>query len=437
MPTGRMTIPARPAAARALVAVAAEGRSLDDAVAAAREQVGHHEHPLLQELVYGSVRHWLRLAPLIDTFLKKPFKRRDQDLRALLVAAAYELDRMRTPPHAAVDAAVEAVGELGKDWARGLVNAVLRRIQRDRSVLAIPDDPVRSHAWPQWMAEAFAADWPDDLAAILASGTARAPMTLRVNRRHGTRVAYLDTLQAEGLDAAPHPHAPMALVLDRPVAVERLPGFAEGRVSVQDAAAQLAGPLLASSAGNRVLDACAAPGGKTAHLAELDPAPGELVALEVDAARAETLSTGLQRLGVEATVRVADAGEPDSWWDGRPFDRILLDAPCSGTGVVRRHPDIKLLRRQEDIERLADEQARLLDALWPLLAPGGMLLYATCSILRRENAEQVRAFADREDSAEIVPIEADWGRASDPGRQILPAEQGMDGFFYACLRRTA
>lgn len=428
-------VPARPAAARALVAVTLEGRSLDDALAAVREQVGRHEHPLLQELVYGTVRHWLRLAPLIDAQLKKPFKRRDQDLRALLIAGAYELDRMRTPPHAAVDAAVAAAGALGKDWARGVVNAVLRGIQRDRSVLAVSDDPVRAHAWPPWMAEAFAADWPRERAAVLASGTARAPMTLRVNRRAMSRDDYLGVLEAEGFDAKPHPHAPMALVLDRPVGVERLPGFAEGQVSVQDAAAQLAAPLVAPDPGSRVLDACAAPGGKTAHLAELDPAPGELVALEIDPGRAETLDAGLRRLGVEADVRVADAGTPERWWDGRPFDRILLDAPCSGTGVIRRHPDIKLLRRPADVDRLVAGQARLLDALWPLLAPGGMLVYATCSILRRENVDQVRAFADREASVEVVPIEADWGRPCDPGRQILPAEQGMDGFFYACLRR--
>jgi len=437
MSTGRLTVSARAAAARALVAVTVEGRSLDEAVAAARAQVGRHEHPLLQELAYGTVRHWHRLAPMIDARLKKSFKRRDQDLRALLIAGAYELDRMRTPPHAAVDAAVEAVGDLDKDWARGLVNAVLRRIQRDRSVLAVSDDPVRAHAWPEWMAEAFARDWPGDLAAILASGTARPPMTLRVNRRVMSRDAYLDVLWSEGFDATAHPHAPMALTLDRPVGVERLPGFASGHVSVQDAAAQLAAPLVAPAAGSRVLDACAAPGGKTAHLAELDPAPGELVALEIDPARAETLRQGLARLGAGATIRVGDAGAPDRWWDGRPFDRILLDAPCSGTGVVRRHPDIKLLRRPDDVGRLVAEQARLLDALWPLLAPGGMLIYSTCSILRRENVDQVHAFARREASAHVLPIEADWGRNCEPGRQILPAEQGMDGFFYACLRRTA
>lgn len=431
-----LTLPARAAAARALAAVAG-GRSLDDALEAARAQVARHEQPLLQELAYGTVRHWLRLAPVIDSRLKKPLKRRDADVHALLVAGAYELDRMRTPPHAAVDAAVEAAAALGKDWAKGLVNAVLRAIQRDRSLLAVTDDPARAHAWPRWLADLLAADWPGDWSRLMASGTARAPMTLRVNRRRITRDDYLSLLEREGFDARPHPFAPMALTLDRPVAIERLPGFAAGQVSVQDAGAQLAAPLLDVRPGMRVLDACAAPGGKTAHLAELDPPPAELVALEIDPERGQRLRAGLERLDVRADVRIADAGTPAQWWDGRPFDRILIDAPCSGTGVIRRHPDIRLLRRPRDIDSMAAEQARLLDALWPLLAADGMLLYSTCSILQRENAAQIRAFRARQPAAAIRPIEADWGRDCEAGRQILPGEAGMDGFFYACLQRTA
>lgn len=431
-----MTLPARAAAARALAAVAA-GRALDDALANVRARVVHAEQPLLQEIVYGTLRYWWRLAPVIDGRLKKPLKARDADVHALLVAGAYELDRMHTPPHAAVDAAVTAVGALGKDWARGLVNAVLRAIERERSLLAVDDDPARAHAWPRWLADALAADWPDDWARIAASGTARAPMTLRVNRRRLARDDYLGLLEREGFAARPHPFAPMALQLDRPVGVERLPGFADGLVSVQDAAAQLAAPLLDAGAGMRVLDACAAPGGKTAHLAELDPPPAEIVALEIDPARADQLRSGLTRLGAEARIAIADAGEPAQWWDGRPFDRILLDVPCSATGVIRRHPDIKLLRRAGDIAPLAARQARLLDTLWPLLAADGMLLYSTCSIMRRENAGQVAAFIARRPGAALRPIEADWGRDTDPGRQILPGEHDMDGFFYACLQRAA
>lgn len=427
-------IPAR-AAAAGVVAGVLRGRALDTAVATARARVAPAEGPLLQELAYGAVRYWYRLEPVVAARLRRPLRRRDADVRALLVVAVYELFAMRTPPHAAVDAAVEATRALDKGWAGGLVNGVLRTILRNREALASTGDPARDHGWPAWLAEAIAADWAEDWPSIAASGTARAPMTLRVNRRRSDRAAYRTRLADAGLAAEAHPHAPDALVLSTPTGVDDLPGFADGDVSVQDAAAQLAAPLLAPVDGLRVLDACAAPGGKTGHLAELG-APDRLVAVERDARRAEDLRAGLERLSIgEAEVVSGDAASPEQWWDGMPFDRVLLDVPCSGTGVVRRHPDIRLLRRPQDITALVAEQDRLLDALWPLVAPGGMLLYSTCSILRRENAERVAAFVRREATAAAVPIDARWGRADGPGRQILPDEDGMDGFFYACLRR--
>jgi len=429
-------IAVRAAAARAVAAVLA-GRSLDDALAPLRERVATGDRALLQELAYGTVRHWLRLEPIVRARLRKPPRSRDADLHALLVVACYELDGMRTPAHAAVDAAVGAAEGLGKSWARGLINGVLRGLLRDPGALAPPDDPGRAHAWPDWLAAAMAADWPADWLRLAASGTERPPMTLRVNRRRGGREAYLERLRAEGIRASPAPHAESGIVLEIPVPVERLPGFEAGEVSVQDTAAQLAAPLLAPVAGCRVLDACAAPGGKTTHLAELDPPPDELVALEIDPGRAERLRAGAARVGADVCLRLGDAAEPAGWWDGRPFQRILLDVPCSGTGVVRRHPDIKLLRRAEDIDTLVAAQSRLLDAVWPLLAPGGMLLYVTCSVLRRENADQVAAFLARRPGAEAMPIDAGWGRPDGPGRQILPGEDGMDGFFYACLRQSA
>lgn len=429
-------MPARAAAARAVAAVAA-GRALDDALARARTRVAEGERALLQELAHGAVRHWLRLEPAVRARLRRPLKARDADLRALLVVACYELEGMRTPDHAAVDAAVAAAAALGKSWARGLVNAVLRGLLRTPGALAPPDDPGAAHAWPEWLARALAADWPGDWPALAASGTARPPMTLRVNAARTTRAAYRERLAAAGMGAHTAAPAPAALVLDAPVPVARLPGFDAGEVSVQDAAAQLAAPLLAPLGDCRVLDACAAPGGKSGHLAELSPPPAELVALELDAGRAERLRAGLARLGAAARVVVGDATDPRAWWDGRPFERILLDVPCSGTGVVRRHPDIKLLRRPGDIDALVDTQRRLLDAVWSLLAPGGMLLYTTCSVLRRENAGQVDAFLGRHPRAQVVPIEAAWGRPDGPGRQILPGEEGMDGFFHACLRQSA
>lgn len=425
--------PVRAAAARAVAAVVG-GRALDDALAEQRERVDPGERPLLQELTYGAVRHWLRLEPRVRARLRKPLRARDADLRALLVVAVHELEALRTPDHAAVDAAVEATAALGKGWARGLVNGVLRALLREPP----PETPgpADAHGWPAWLAAALAADWPEDWPAIAASGTARAPMTLRVNLRRGSRAGYADRLAAAGIESRPHPLAAAALVLVEPVPVDRLPGFADGDVSVQDAAAQLAAPLLEPVGDRRVLDACAAPGGKTAHLAEQHCAPARLVALEVDPDRAERMRTGLARLGAAADIVVGDATAADDWWDGVAFDRILLDVPCSGTGVIRRHPDIRLLRRPEDIDALAARQARLLDAMWPLLAPGGMLLYATCSILRRENAEQVEAFLRRTPDASARALEGTWGREDGPGRQILPGEQGMDGFFYACFVRS-
>ncbi len=426
-------MPARAGAARVLAAVG-DGRSLDAALGGVRDRVAADEQPLLQELVYGGVRHRLRFEPVLAARLRKPFKPRDRDLEALLLVALYELALMRTPTHAAVNAAVDAADALDKGWARGLVNGVLRAVMRDRAALVAPPDPGEAHGWPLWLARAIAADWPHDWPAIAASGTARPPMTLRVNAARTTREAYRGRLAEAGIEAHAD-GAPTALTLERPVPVDELPGFGDGLASVQDAAAQWAAPLLDVPDGARVLDACAAPGGKTGHLLEQRPPPAEIVAVESDPARAERLRASVARIGGTARVVVADATTPDAWWDGRPFERILLDAPCSGTGVVRRHPDIKLLRRADDIDRLVALQGRLLTALWPLLAPGGMLLYATCSVLRRENAVRAESFLARHADAEATPIAAGWGREDGPGRQILPGDDGMDGFFYACVSK--
>lgn len=432
--------PVRAAAARVVAGVAG-GRSLGETLAAERDRVAEADGALLQELAYGTVRHWHRLEPVLRARLRKPLKARDADVHALMMVALYELAEMRTPSHAAVDAAVGAVTALGagagKGWARGLVNGVLRGVLREPAVLEPPADPARAHAWPEWLVEALQADWPDDWPAIAASGTARPPMTLRVNAARTTRAAYRERLAQVGIEAREAPWTPAGLTLAAPVAVERLPDFADGDVTVQDGAAQLAAPLLAPLGGGRVLDACAAPGGKTGHMAELRPAPAAIVAVESDRDRVGRLTAGLARLGVEAEVIVADAAEPAAWWDGRPFERILLDVPCSGLGVVRRHPDIKLLRRPRDLEALAAAQARLLDAVWPLLAPGGMLLYTTCSILRRENEAQIEAFLQRHPNARAEPPAAEWGRTAGKGRQILPGEDGMDGFYFAYLHEPA
>jgi 16S rRNA (cytosine967-C5)-methyltransferase len=427
-------MPVRAAAARAVASVVA-GRALETALAQQRGPVAPREHGLLQEIAFGTVRHWYRLEPAVRRRLRKPLKRRDRDLLALLVAGAYELDVMRTPDHAAVDAWVEASQGLGKPWARGLVNGVLRGLLRAPAALAATGEGAVDYGWPEWLANRLAADWPADWPRIAASGIDRPPMTLRVNRRRYRVRDYLDRLAADGLAAQRHGAAPDTVVLDEPVPVERLPGFDAGAVSVQDAGAQLAAPALGPRSGERILDACAAPGGKTGHLAEIAPDIARLVAVEADPDRGERLRAGLQRLGVSAELRIADAAATDAWWDGVAFDRIVLDVPCSATGVIRRHPDIRLLRRPEDIAALVQHQARLLDAVWPLLAPGGMLLYASCSILRCENADQVASFLERTAQAGVAQWSPGWGRADGPGRQILPGEEGMDGLFYALLHR--
>lgn len=428
-------MPVRAGAARAIASVLG-GRTLEAALAQQRGQVAASERALLQELAFGTVRHWYRLEPWVRQRLRKPLKRRDRDLFALLVAGVYELDVMRTPDHAAVDAWVEATRALGKAWGQGLVNAVLRAVLRGPQHRVPQEDLGRAYGWPDWLAAALAHDWPDDWARIASTGTRRPPMTLRVNRRRTRRDTYRRRLAADGIETQPVRAAPDALVLAEPVAVERLPGFDAGEVSVQDAGAQLAAATLAPKAGERVLDACAAPGGKTGHLAEIAPDMAALVAVESDPDRAERLRSGLARLGVHAQLVVADVSDTSAWWDGRPFDRILLDAPCSGTGVISRHPDIRLLRRAHDIETFASQQAALLEAVWPLLAPGGMLLYATCSILRRENAHPVAAFLERTPDTHVAPLPGLWGRADGPGRQILPGDDGMDGFFYALVGRS-
>ncbi len=425
MKAGAAPLPPRVAAARAVHAVVRRGRNLDQALAGPIAQ-----RPLAQALAYTTLRRYWSLEARVRQRLRRPLKARDADLHALLLVGACELTHLDTPPHAAVSQTVEAAVALGKPWARGLVNAVLRGLQRDPGTP--PEDPQARHDHPAWLLEALARAWPDDWPAIVAVGNRPPPMTLRVA---DDRAAALERLAAAGIDARPHPHVAGAVILAEPRPVGDLPGFAEGRLSVQDASAQLAAPLLDARPGMRVLDACAAPGGKTGHLLQHTPEL-DLTALDRDPKRLEAVADNLARLGVAARLVSADAGVPETWWDGRPFDRILLDAPCSATGVIDRHPDIKHLRRPEDIPALARTQARLLDALWPTLAPGGILVYATCSLLPEENAERVAAFLDRHPDARPLPIEAPWGRPAGAGRQILPGrDEAMDGFFYARLEK--
>lgn len=429
----------RAMAAVALGQVLDAGCSLTTALPVALERTAPRDHGLLRELCYGVCRWQPQLQYLLDAVLKRPLDPQESVLRALLLTGLYQLHRLRIPPHAAVAETVAAARQLGKAWAAGLSNAVLRAFLRRRTELLtqVEADACARTAHPPWLLARLQQDWPDDWLAVVAANNAHPPMTLRVNQQRGDRAAYQTRLAAAGQEATPTAPAPAALTLRRPLDPLTLPGFAEGWASVQDAAGQLAAPLLDAEVGMRVLDACAAPGGKTAHWLELTPGL-RLTALDVDAKRLARVQDTLSRLGLAAQLVAGDAARPETWWDGQPYERILLDAPCSATGVIRRHPDIKLLRREADIAALAARQRDLLTALWPLLRPGGRLLYATCSVLRQENEQVAAAFLAAQPDAAELALPPAWGRAQRRGRQILPGEADMDGFYYALIeKRTA
>lgn len=432
-----MADPARTAAVRALEAVLAHGRSLATALEPVLADLPEsRDRAFAQEQVFGVLRWYPRLRVLLDHLLRQPLRPRDRDVDIILLLGLFQVAHTRVPGYAAVNGAVELVKDRGKGWAKGLVNGILRRYLRERAALdrALESDPVWRSAHPRWLLDALGDAWPEAIAELLAAANRQAPMTLRVNLARGTREAYLEDLGVHGMTARPGRHAASAVILAEPCPVEALPGFAEGRVAVQDEAAQLAAGLLAPRPGERVLDACAAPGGKTAHLVEMAPGAA-VVALDRSPGRLLRVSDNLTRLGLAAEVVAGDAEDPATWWDGAPFQRILLDAPCSATGVIRRHPDIKVLRRAADIPDLARGQQRLLAALWPLLAQGGRLLYATCSVLPQENSDVVRGFLARHPEARQVPLPTAWGHPAAAGRQILPGEDDMDGFYYALLHK--
>jgi 16S rRNA (cytosine967-C5)-methyltransferase len=423
-------------AARVIDGVLA-GDSLSRALPAMLERTQELDRPLLQQLCYGTLRQGPRLQAILDLMLDKPLRARDSDLRALLLCGLYQLDGTRIPDHAAVSATVAATRHLGKPWARGMTNALLRRYQREKTGLAEALGEAASAGHPEWLYRALHEQWPDQAAAIIAANNSQPPMTLRVNALRLSRDAYVQQLLGAGIEARPGSLGPQALRLDQPRDVQQLPGFADGLVSVQDEAAQMAAIILQPRAGDRVLDACAAPGGKACHLLELQPAIARLVAMDTDAQRLERVRENLQRLSLQAELVAADAARPPADLIPDSFDRILVDAPCSATGVIRRHPDVKLLRRQQDIGRLAELQLAILQGVWPLLRPGGILLYATCSVLSRENDGVVQAFAARQPNAETAPVEADWGLPTSVGRQLLPGTGGWDGLYYALLRKAS
>lgn len=408
------------------------GRNLDQALAAELQRhpgLTAQQRGLLQELSYGAVRHYSLLRAVLAALLQKPLK--DESVRQLLLVALYQLAFTQTQAHAVVDHAVRVTAQsLHKASAKGLVNAVLRNFLRRREGLlaeASASGEEAKHGHPQWWIDALREQYPDAWEGVMAAGNQRPPMCLRVNARHDSPETYLEKLAQAGIPARLTSHG--GVLLARPMPVDDLPGFSQGRVSVQDVGAQLAAPFLDAQPGMRVLDACAAPGGKTSHLLEL--ADLELTALDHDASRLLKVEQNLQRLGLQARCLAGDAAKPVEWWDGAPYQRILADVPCSASGVVRRHPDIKYLRRSEDIARFAAQQARILNALWPCLAPGGKLLYVTCSVFKEENRSQIDSFLARHPDSALQPLVSD----ACQDMQLLPNEE-HDGFYFALLAKN-
>ena len=429
----------RLAAARALAAVLSGKASLNSSLPAQLDKVDERDRGLTQDLAFGTARWQPRLDLLAAQLLQKPFKAADADVQALMLVGLYQLFYTRIPAHAAIGETVGCADKLKKPWAKGLLNAVLRRAQREGEALlaGMERDPVVRTAHPRWLQKSLKAFWPEQWEAICAANNAHPPMILRVNRRHHSRDAYLTLLAEAGVGASACQYSRDGIVLNEPCDVRSLPGFAEGWVSVQDEAAQLSADLLELAPGQRVLDACCAPGGKTCHLLEAEAGLAQVVAIDLEAKRLTRVRENLDRLQLDAELIACDARDTASWWDGKTFQRILLDAPCSATGVIRRHPDIKLTRQADDIPALATLQGELLDALWPTLEVGGMLLYATCSSLPTENTEVIDAFLARTPGARELDLATEAGLRQPHGRQLLAQEGGHDGFYYAKLIKIA
>ena len=428
----------RAVAAEVVDDVVSGGRSLDAAIVARESRLPPGERPLMRLLAFGALRNHWRLQEWIGRLVSRPFRKRDSVINALLAVGLYQLTDTRVPDHAAVSLTVDAARALRKPKLAGVMNACMRRFQREDLAAQEPADEPARWNHPQWLIDRLRDDWPDDHEAILQANNQRAPMWLRANASRLSAADYRNRLRNAGIGAETTDAVPDAVCLEAPHAVDELPGFAQGDVSVQDAAAQIAARWLMESEPRRVLDACAAPGGKSGHLAELGGADFDLTAIDADETRLARVRENHDRLGLDATIRAGDASKPREWWDGRPFDAILLDAPCSATGVIRRHPDIKLLRRADDIDELQALQATILGALWGLLAPGGRLLYVTCSVLAAENDNVVNSFLEtRDDAAEdtVLPNynKRDLMRRKAFGYQVLPGTADMDGFYYACL----
>ncbi len=426
----------RRTSARVLVRVIGEGQSLTAALDCELSSIHDgKDRSFIQALSYGVCRQYDRLEFILGKLLKKPLRNKDVDIKVLLLMGIYQLRYMRVKSHAAVSETVAAVNR--KTWAKSLVNGVLREFIREQDVLENLADKSKQakYSHPGWMIDKFEHCWPQAAEQILHENNRPAPMVMRVNLQRQSRADYLKQLEEKGIAGQPLVNCDSAVLLDEPQAVEKLPGFYDGCVSVQDAAAQLAAQLLEVEPGQKVLDMCAAPGGKTSAILERYPDIDSLLAVDIDEGRLFKVKENLERLKLRAELLVADVSALGEWSKNRQFERILLDAPCSASGVIRRHPDIKLLRRESDIAALQNMQKKMLAVAWQLLAPGGVLLYATCSVLKQENEEQIALFLTQNSQALEYKIATEWGMDRPFGRQIMTGAGYMDGFYYARLRK--
>ena len=427
-------MPSPRAKAAAVIHRVLQGESLNQLLPHSFESLELRQRALCQELVYGTLREWPLYQATCQKFLRKALRRKDHDLLSLICVGLYELDNLRTPPHATISEAVNGARDLKKSWAAGMVNAVLRSYQREQAGLRETLTPAAQHALPDWLFEILTTEYGECFEQIAEAARGRPPLFLRVNQRHLSRAQYLQLLSEAGIAAAPAPLSPEAVLIEKPVDVSLLPGFDKGWVSVQDVSAQLVAGLLAAKPGERVLDACAAPGGKACHILEQQPALAELTAMDISQQRLQRVRENSERLGLAMTTVTADASKLQESIRGKQFDAILADVPCSATGVIRRNPDVKILRQLGDIASFGAQQLAILKGLWPALKPGGRLLYVTCSLLKAENDSIIAAFTDHKESI-IHSLSLGQGHPTQFGWQTLPHPSGGDGLFFSLLEK--
>jgi len=427
----------RQLAVQALTPLLNDSSSLKYSLKKQLERCPENQRPFLQELCYGSMRYFPRLNSILSKLVAKPLRSKDSDIKALLIIGLYQLNNLRIAEHAAISETVDVCKSLNKPWATSLVNATLRNFQREKEQLAesLSEDIPFKYNHPDWFVNKLMHNWPDHWIDILKANDDHPPLSIRVNSNIVSRETYANTLIIENIESSPTPFSKTGLTLDKPTDITKLQGFDNGTFSVQDEAAQIAACLINPEDGENILDACSAPGGKLLHLLELAKEKQTTVqGIELEASRAERIKENFTRLGMDCPLHIADATTQE-WWDKKPFDKILLDAPCSATGVIRRNPDIKLLRKAEDIHSIAKLQKQILENMWAMLKKGGTIVYATCSIFPQENEKIVASFIKNNDDAEHVKIAADWGYERDFGRQLFPKQKGHDGFYYAMIRK--